>query len=257
LSNKLGARHFLAATADAMRQQGRAMLAAAPLSLALFILSLPFALLITNLFPYGNGLFMALALINLIALARMTCAWHRVVQPADLTDVGATRGSAAQARHLALLCALVIAGTAMARATGDLPYVIYMVLAGSNDAVFWSVLCAALALIWVPTLYALAMYGLSLPRAAVAGEYRFHAARAAMPYKPWPLMLALLMLIAAAGHAGYILGMLAYGYPDVGLARAAMSALLCVPLVFVVATMYAVAYRDSCEPAARTLSSRS
>jgi hypothetical protein len=36
-----------------------------------------------------------------------------------------------------------------------------------------------------------------------------------------------------------------------------MSALLCVPLVFVVATMYAVAYRDSCEPAARTLSSRS
>jgi len=256
LSNKLGARHFVAATADAIRQRGRAMLAAAPWSLALFILSLPFALLISNLFPYGNGLFMALALINLIALARMTGAWHRVVKPGGLTGVGAHRGNAAQARHLALLGALVITATAMARATGDLPYVIYMVLAGSNDAVFWSALCAALALIWVPTLYALAMYGLSLPRVAVTGKYGFQAARTAMPYKPWPLMLALLMLIAAAGHAGYILGMLAYGYPDVGLARAAISALLCVPLVFVVAAMYAVAYRDSCEPAARTPSSR-
>lgn len=232
------------------------MLAAAPWSLALFTVSLPFALLTANLFPYGDGLFMALALINLIALARMTCAWHRAVKPGDLTGAGATRSSAAQARHLALLSALVIAAIAMARATGDLPYVIYMVLAGSDDAVFWSALCAALALIWVPTLYALAMYGLSLPRAAVTGEYGFQAARAAMPYKPWPLMLALLMLIAAAGHAGYILGMLAYGYPDVGLARAAMSALPCVPLVFVVAAMYAVAYRDSCEPAAQALPSR-
>lgn len=232
------------------------MLAAAPWSLALFIVSLPFALLIANLFPYGDGLFMALALINVILLARMTCAWHRVVKPGDPAGVGATRGSAAQARHLALLSALVIAATAMARATGDLPYVIYMVLTGSNDTVFWSALCAALALIWVPTLYALAMYGLSLPRAAVTGEYGFQATRAAMPYKPWPLMLALLMLIAAAGHAGYILGMVAYGYPDVGLARAAMSALPCIPLVFLVAAMYAVAYRDSCEPAAQALSSR-
>ncbi len=35
----------------------------------------------------------------------------------------------------------------------------------------------------VATLYALAMYGLSLPRVAVTGKYGFQAARTAMPYK--------------------------------------------------------------------------
>ncbi|HEY9273745.1 MAG TPA: hypothetical protein VIR09_22455, partial [Achromobacter sp.] len=59
------------------------MLAAAPWSLAVFTLSLPFALLIANLFPYGGWLFLALALINLIALARMTFAWHRVITLPD------------------------------------------------------------------------------------------------------------------------------------------------------------------------------
>jgi len=249
LSSKPGARRFLAATAGAISQRGRAMLAAAPWSLAVFTLSLPFALLIANLFPYGGWLFLALALINLIALARMTFAWHRVVTLVDPPGVAAARGGVAQARHLALLAALVIAVTAVARATGDLPYVVYMVVGGSNDNLFWGALFASLALIWVPMLYALAVYGLSLPRAATTGEYGFRGARGAMPYKRWPLMLALLLLVAAAGHAGYTLRMLASGYTDAELAQGAVSVLLCVPITFVVATMYAVAYRDSVDVA--------
>lgn len=245
MPNKLGARRFVAATAGAIRQQGRAMLAAAPWSLAAFTLTLPFALLIANLFPYGGWLFLALALINLIALARMTVAWHRVVNLQDSASVAAARGGAAQARHLALLGALVIAVTALARATGDLPYVIYMLIGGSNDNLFWSTLIASLVLVWVPVLYVLAVYGLSLPRAAVTGEYGFRGTRAAMPYKRWPLMFALLLLVAVAGYAGSTLSTLAYEYTRAGLAQSAVSVLLCISITFVVATMYAVAYRDS------------
>lgn len=245
MSSKPGARRFLAATADTIRLHGRAMLAAAPWSLAVFTLSLPFALLIANLFPYGGWLFLALALINLIALARMTFAWHCVVALPASPGVAAARGGTAQARHLALLGVLVIAATAVARATGDLPYVIYMVLGGSNDNLFWGALFASLALIWAPVLYALAVYGLGLPRAAVTGEYGFRGARGAMPYKRWPLMLALLLLVAMAGHAGSSLRMLAYDYTATELAQSAVSVLLCIPITFAVATMYAVAYRDS------------
>ena len=60
----------------------------------------------------------ALALVNLIAFARMSYAWHRVVNHA--TDDGAARGSA---RHLVLLAALAIGVTYLARVCGDLPFV--------------------------------------------------------------------------------------------------------------------------------------
>lgn len=240
MSHKFGARRFFAATAGAIRGQGRAMLASAPWSLAAFTLSLPFALMSANLFPYAGWPSLALALVNLIALARMTHAWHRVVNLRS-----AAGGGVSQVRHLALLGALVIAVTAVARITGDLPYVIYMMLGGSNDTLFWGALFASLALIWVPMLYALAVYGLSLPHAAVSGEWGIRNARGAMPYKRWPLQCALLLLVAAAGHAGYTLRMLEYGDGAAAWAQSAASVLLCIPITFVVTTMYAVAYRDS------------
>ncbi|MGS1011763.1 hypothetical protein [Achromobacter anxifer] len=256
MPNKLGARRLAAATAGAIHLRGRAMLAAAPWSLAVYTLTLPFALRIANLFPHGSWLLLALALSNLIALARMSFAWHRVVNLQDPAGVAAAEGGTAEARHLLLLGALVIAVTVLARITGDLPFVIYMVMGGSDGNLFWGALFAALALLWVPALYAFAECGLSLPRAAVTGEFGFRAARAAMPYKRWPLMFAPLVLIAVAGYAGSTQCMLTDGCTVAESAQSAVGALLCVPITFVVATMYAVAYRDSQEPAPRAHGSR-
>ncbi len=235
----------MAATAGAIRRQGRAMLAAAPWSLAAFTLTLPFALMSANLYPYAGWPLLALSLISLIALARVTFAWHRVIGLQDPADVAAARGGPAEARHLALLGALVIALAALVRGTGNLPFMVYMVTGGADDYLFWSALAAALLLVWLPVLYALAVYGLALPRAAVTGEYGFRGLRAAMPYPSWPLMLALFLLAALAGYAGYALRTQIYEYPEVGMAQGVLAALLCVPLMFVVNTMHAVAYRDS------------
>ena len=135
------------------------MLAAAPWSLAVFTLSLPFALLTPKPYQFRDWLFVALALVNLIAFARMSYAWHRVVNHA--ADDGAARGSAGEARHLVLLAALAIGVTYLARICGDLPFVLYALLDGKNDTVFFACLTALMALIWLPVLYALAVAGLS------------------------------------------------------------------------------------------------
>ena len=136
MSNTPGARRFIAATASAIRTQGRAMLAAAPWSLAVFTLSLPFALLTPKPYQFRDWLFVVLALVNLIAFARMSYAWHRVVNHA--ADDGAARGSAGEARHLVLLAALAIGVTYLARVCGDLPFVLYALLDGKTDKVFFS-----------------------------------------------------------------------------------------------------------------------
>ena len=181
---------------------------------------------------------MVLALVNLIAFARMSYAWHRVVNHA--ADDGAARGSAGEARHLVLLAALAIGVTYLARVCGDLPFVLYALLDGKTDKVFFSSLTALMALIWLPVLYALAVAarrghgrvwiprrarGDALPAlaadagaAAVAGDRQLHrhgpATAAVLPHRR---------------------ARIAYGV---------VGTLLCVLITFLLMTMVAVAYRD-------------
>lgn len=82
------------------------MLAAAPWSLAVFTLSLPFALADNPLYRLTDLRFVALTLINLIAFARMTFAWHRVVVLGDPPRNATARGGTEEARHLVLLGAI-------------------------------------------------------------------------------------------------------------------------------------------------------
>jgi len=222
------------------------MLAAAPWSLAVFTLSLPFALADTPLYRLTDLVFVALTLINLIAFARMTFSWHRVVVLGDGARHATAHGGTAEAKHLVLLGAIAIVVAALGHATGNLPFVVYVLLNGANDTGFWSALIASAAVIWVPVLYALATYGLSLPRVATTGEYGFRGIRAAMPYRRWPLMLVLLMLVVVAGFTASALYPLTYTFAmGADLAYAALGVVLCVLITFAATAMYAVAYRDS------------
>lgn len=246
MSIKLGAGPLVAATASVLQRQGRAMLAAAPWSLAAFTLTLPFALTIFRVNRPSDLLWAALALINLIALARMTYAWHRIAAVGEASRLPVARGGSGEARHLVLLSAIAIVITALARATGDLPYAVYMLLDAPSDGRFYAALLAALAVIWLPVLYALAVYGVSLPRTAVTGQYGLGGARAPMHYPRWPLMVCLLALIAMASFAAINLEPLTYGgFETDHWPMATLSVLLCVPITFWVTAMYAVAYRDS------------
>jgi len=245
VSSKLGAGRFIAATVGAIRQHGRAMLAAAPWSLAVFTLTLPFALMTSRLYGLVDWLILVLALVCLIAFARTTYAWHRVILLGETAHAAAPRGGSPEARHLVLLGGLTIAVMALARATGDLPYVLYMLMGGANEPLFYGVLIALLTVVWVPVLYGLAVYGLCLPRAVVKGAYGFGVVRAATRYPRWPLMLGFVVLLILAAHAANDLLPLMYDYVGVQALQGVLGAVACVAMTFVLTAMIAVAYRDS------------
>lgn len=228
------------------------MLAAAPWSLAVFTLTLPFALLVYRLNQARDLLWVALALVNLIALSRMTFAWHRVVVLHGAgrdRNTGAARGGTAEAKHLLLLSALAIGTAVLMRATGDIPFVLYMMLDGPANSVFFGAVIAAIALVWVPVLYLLATVGPSLPRAVATGEYGFRSLRAAVRYPRWPVMLTLFLLIVVATFAYGYLFPLTYFVRAAELAKGVFTIFLSVFMTFVLMTMLAVAYRDSAQGA--------
>lgn len=221
------------------------MLAAAPWSLAIFTLSLPFALMTTRLYQRIDLLWVVLALVNLIAFAKMTYAWHRVVVLGDAGRSDATQGSTGEARHLVLLALFAIALAVLTRANGDVPFIVYVLLNGAEDARFWAALVAVQLLIWVPVCYLLAVYGLCLPRVAATGEYGFRSIRATMRYPRWPLMAMLLLLVSVAGYFNSDLVELRLDLTNIDALWGAVGVLLCVPITFVLTALYAVAYRDS------------
>lgn len=245
MSNPFGAGRFIAETTHALRQQGRAMLAAAPWSLAIFTLSLPFALMTTRLYQRIDLLWVVLALVNLIAFARMSFAWHRVVVLGDAARATNGRGPAVRTRHLLLLAALAIPAAILARANGDVPFIVYVLLNGADDARFWLALIAVQVLIWLPVCYLLATYGLGLPRIAATGEFGLRTLLTMKRYPRWPLMLVLLLLISVAGYFNGDLIELRRHLTNADAFAGALGVLLCVPITFVLMAMYGVAYRDA------------
>lgn len=221
------------------------MLAAAPFSLAVFTLTLPFALIVSPLYGTRDWLILLLAIVSLISFARTTYAWHRVVLLGETARAAAARHGGSQARHFVLLAALALGVMTLARATGDLPYVLYMLMGGGNDPLFYGVLIALLALVWLPVLYGLAVCGPSLPRVAVTGAYGFGVVRTAMRYPRWPLMLALFVVLVLAAHAANDLRPLMYDYAGVQALQGMVGAVACVAMIFVLTAMTAVSYRDS------------
>lgn len=243
MSKPLAAGRFFAEAFGVIRQQGRRMVAAAPWSFGLFVLSLPFALLVSRSFGSIQYAFLVLALVNMIALARMTFAWHRVIVLGDAVNAGG--GGNAEAKHLALLMLFVIVAAAVLRATADMPIVIYFAMGGVGDTRFFVTLFAILAVLWVPMLYAGSVYALSLPRAAVAGEYGFREARAAMPFKRWPLAAALFALILSVGLAKVMMLNVANRLKVSDIAYGVLFLACTIIMTLVVTAMCAVAYRES------------
>jgi hypothetical protein len=241
LSNARGALSFFNATAGAIRRHGRAMLAAAPWSLAVFLLSLPFAILAASLYWLKGGLFLLFALVNLIAFSRMTYAWHRIIARADDTRIDAP-GSTAQAWHLVMLGLLAVVVTTLARATGDLPYVLFALMNGPDSGLFFAALVPVALVLWLPILYGL--LAPALPRAAVTGATGLRGVRAAMPYPRWPLMLALGILVSAGGLAHSALYQYLGYAVDGGPYWIVAYLTLFIVMTFVVGAMVSVAYRD-------------
>lgn len=245
MSGTLASGRYIAQTLRVIRQQGARMLAAAPWSFGLFILTLPFAMAVPRFGGSVRYLFFALALLNLLALARTTYAWHRTIVLADAMDSRGVQQTEAEAKHLALLTLFIAVPVLILRATEDIPILIYFAMDGASDARFFIALFLAMAAVWGPMLYAGASFALSLPSAAVSGKYGFRALRIAMRVKRWPLVLALLMLTALVGFAKSAMREVVRYATASGVAYTVLFVVLSIVMIVFVTAMFAVAYRET------------
>lgn len=245
MARKLAGRRLIALTFNAIGQYGRNMVAAAPWSLCVFFLSLPFALLASKSVGAIQFVFLLLALINLLALARMTFAWMDVVASRDVVIEQPKRPANAEAKHLALLVLFVVVAGAVLRASADIPLWLYFALNSGGDAKFFVALFSLLGLIWVPTIYAGAVYVPSLPRAASSGEYGFKVVRQTMAFRRWPLAIVLFGLVVSAGVTKTLVVDVARRVTLSGIAYGLLGMLICTAMMVIAAVMAAVAYRES------------
>lgn len=245
MANKIAGSRLVGMTCTAIRQHAGKMVASAPWSLCLFILTLPFAFLAFKSVGTIQYVFLMLALVNLLALARMTFAWTGVIAEADPTVQQPVRTGNAEARHLALVMLFVVVAGALLRASADIPLLLYFAMNGVGDSKFFAILFTVLGLLWIPTAYAGALCLPSLARAASVGEYGFGAMRRAMRFRRWPLAVALFALIVFAGFTKTMVAEVARRMTWSGVAYGLVGSLICVALIVIVTVMAAIAYRES------------
>ncbi len=254
MARKLAGRRLIALTFNAIGKSGRHMVASAPWSLCVFFLSLPFALLAFKSVGAIQFLFLLLALINLLALARMTFAWTDVVASRDAVVEQPKRAANAEAKHLALLVLFVVVAGAVLRASADIPLWLYFALNSGGDAKFFVALFCVLGLIWVPTISAGAVYVPSLPRAASSGEYGFKVVRQTMVFRRWPLAMVLFSLVVSAGVTKTLVADIARRATLSGIAYGLAGMLICTAMLVIATMMAAIACRESSRGSAETVS---
>lgn len=209
----------------------------------MFFLTLPITLLLQHLGLVYTKYFL-FAVVNVLALTRMSAAWHRHIVLGERADAADRRWGKGEWKLLALLVVLIAAATGLAYATSRVPILIYFSLNGGADSVFYVSLFLALAAMWGPVLYLASTFALSFPRAAVAGTYDLWRMRRARRVSAWPLMSVLFLLAVFMVLTG---ALLAVAVSDISLASIALGGLgilLCVALVAVATAMCAVAYRE-------------
>ena len=245
MASKLAGTRFIALTFKAIRQQGRRMMTVAPGSLAAFIVSLPFALLVSNSVGTMQFVFLLLAMVSLLALARLTFTWLAMLVGRDEAATQLARGGNAEAKHLALLVLFVVVVGAILRASADIPILLYFAMKGVGDTGFFLALFTVLGLLWVPFVYAGAVVALSWVHAVAAGEYGFNAMRGAMRFKRWPLVTALFVLLVSVGFTKAMVADVARFPTTSGVGFSVAGMLISIGMLVIVTMMCAVAYRES------------
>lgn len=221
------------------------MLTAAPLSLAVFVLTLPIALILT--WYAGSYLhpFLLLAALNMVALARVTLAWYRMTILEGAAYVWTPWGGRARVGYLILLALLVTVAAVLLQMTGDIPYAVYVFLSESGQIAFFCALFVVLVILWTPFLYLGTVCLLSLAHAAATGKFGYWRMPHATRFKRWPLMAALCLLMACAGMTRSMLTDYGKAWSTDNLGYGVSGMVLCILLAGVVIVMSAVTYRES------------
>lgn len=244
MSTTLKASRYFALSAATLKQRAGYLLRAAPWAFGVFVLTLPLTLLLPHLSLASSG-FLSFGVINLLALARMSVAWHRDIVLQGRSGVAGPQSGRAEWKYFALLAFFIAVVLAVLYVTYRVPIIIYFSLDRGGDTVFFICLFLALAAIWGPVLYLAATFALSLPRVAVSGTYAFLRVRRASPVSAWPLMSMLFLLAVFLLFTGAYLSVAVSEMSAAAIALAVLGVLLCTALVMMTTTMCAVAYRES------------
>lgn len=246
MSTKLSASGLIALTMRAIKQQGVRLISGAPWSLGVFVLSLPFALLLPGLFRWVHpGLVAVLVAVNLWALVRLSMAWHRQIALSGPAGGAALRLGTAGWKYLALLVLFIAVAAALVLANSVMPFLVYVGLNNvGGDALFFGCVIAAWAVMWGGLPYLLGTFALSLPRVAVSGKYDFRLMRRRLRTSVWPLVAAQLMLIGSAALTSATLNRAVLERSGGSMALGALGILSCVAAIVLATAMCAVAYRE-------------
>lgn len=242
MPTKLSASRLVTLTASAIRQHGRVMMTAAPWSLALFVLSLPFVLLTPKLIQLVHPGFVAILCAgNLLTLVHVSLAWHR-----RIAAYGAAEGPrGAGWKYLVLIVLFSALAVALVSANDVMPFLVYIALNNrGGDVLFFACVFAAWAVMWGGLPYLIGTFALSLPSVAVSGKYDFRRLRGALRTSVWPMVGMQLMLIGSAVLTRVALSRLLWERSGASLAQSVLGIVFCVVSVLVATAMCAVAYRE-------------
>lgn len=249
MSNKLPASRYFALTASTLWQEGNRLFKSTPWAFAVFILTLPIALLLPHLSLVHSAFFLLVA-VNALALTRVSVAWIRQIIPGGHGHGADWRLGKAEWKYLALLALLIAIGTGLMYATARVPIVIYFGLDGVADSVFFVSLFLALAAIWGPVLYAVSTFFQSFAQVAVSGRYDFWRTRQARRVHAWPMMSMLFLLAVFLVITGALLSRAISEMSAAAIALGTLGILLSIGLVMMTTTMCAIAYREQADGAA-------
>lgn len=246
MPSKLSASRLITLTASAIRQQGARLMTDAPWSFGVFVLSLPFVLLVPTLIQLMHPGFVAvLVVVNLLALVRISLAWHRQIALNGSTVGAAGRLRGAGWKYLALIVLFIAVAVALVSANDVMPFLVYAALNNvGGDALFFVCVFVAWAVMWGGLPYLLGIFALSLPSVAVSGKYDFGPMRRALRTSVWPLVGAQVMLIGSAALTRATLSRAVFEKSGGSIAYGALGILFCVASVVVATAMCAVAYRE-------------
>lgn len=243
MSNKLPASRYFALTASTLRQEGNRLFKSAPWASAVFILTLPIALLLPHLSSVSSAFFL-IVVVNMLALTRVSVAWLRQTVLGGHADNADWRLGKPEWKAVALLALLIAIGTGLMYATARVPILIYFSLDGNADSVFFACLFLALAAIWAPVLYGVSTFAPSLARVAVSGQYNFWRTRQARRVRAWPMMCMLFLLAVFVVITGALLATAISDMSATAIGLGLLGILLCIGLLMMTTTMCAVAYRE-------------
>jgi len=243
VTTKLPASRYFALTASTLRQRGGALWRSTPWAFAVFVLTLPIALLLPHLSLVYSPFFL-LVVVNVLALTRLSVSWLRQTVAGGHADDADWRLGKPEWKVVALLALLIAIGMGLMYATARVPILLYFSLDANADSVFFVCLFLALAAIWAPVLYGVSTFAPSLARVAVSGQYDFWRTRQARRVHAWPMMSMLFLLAVFVVITGALLSTAVSDMSAAAIALGLAGILLCIALVMMATTMSAVAYRE-------------